>query len=132
MISHLLTSRISVLDVGRVELGGDGSQRTVLDLAERLGARYVTAGADVDGSEPAELEDRWTSLLTESENYQVLPLLVPVPGTAIATAAVCGDSASRIMPLRMNWMVSMSVSPPSTRPAAACRAGPGAAPAGAG
>ena len=87
MISHLLTSRISVLDVGRVELGGDGSQRTVLDLAERLGARYVTAGADVDGSEPAELEDRWTSLLTESENYQVLPLLVPVPGTAIATAA---------------------------------------------
>ncbi len=98
MITHLLTSRISVLDVGRVELGGgeigrghpgggDGSQRTVLDLAERLGARYVTAGGTVDSSDAIDLEHRWSSLLTESENYQVLPLLVPVPGTAVATSA---------------------------------------------
>src|SRR6478735_8916247 len=38
------------------------------------------------------------------------------PMTAIATAAVCGERASRIMPLRMNWMVSMVVSPPSSDP----------------
>jgi hypothetical protein len=106
MITHLLTSRISVLDVGRVELGnsntdgsnlggGDGSQRTVLDLAERLGARYVTAGGSVDNSDAMDFEHRWNSLLTESENYQVLPLLVPVPGTAVATAAEALTLAAR-------------------------------------
>ena len=47
MVEHLLTNRVSVLDVGRIELGGppnDESYRGVLDLSSRLGARYVTAG----------------------------------------------------------------------------------------
>ena len=101
MITHLLTSRVSVLDVGRIDLGGapsglsgapsgsdgDGSQRIVLDLAERLGARYVTAGSSVDASNGTEVARQWQSLLADSENYQVLPLLLPVPGTPVATAA---------------------------------------------
>ncbi len=53
-IDKLLTTRVSALDVGRVDLGGGGDVGVVqadrvLDFAVRLGARWATAGfASVD------------------------------------------------------------------------------------
>ena len=91
VVEHLLANRVSVLDVGRVELGGrdddEDSYRTVLDLASRLGARYVTAspvpGTD-DAHRPA---DAFARLVQECDAYMLIPLLVPSPGSVVPNPA---------------------------------------------
>ncbi len=86
VVEHLLANRISVLDVGRIELGGrpnDDSYRRVLDLASRLGARYVTASpvpGDQQVSPPA---DDFARLVEDCDDYMLIPLLLPAPASAV-------------------------------------------------
>ena len=88
VVEHLLATRVSVLDVGRVELGGrpdDDSYRTVLDLASRLGARYVTASPVPAGAEISPVTDQFARLVADCDDYLLVPLLVPAPGTSVPT-----------------------------------------------
>ncbi len=87
MVDQLLTLRVSVLDVGQLELGRDSDEtwRHVLDLAGRLGARYVTAFASPRASE-AEVEDLFGELVQQSAPYQLIPLLALRPETVVDTA----------------------------------------------
>jgi hypothetical protein len=90
MVEHLLTSRVSVLDVGRIELGGEPdveSYRGVLDLAERLGARYVTAAGVPADSQLMSPTDEFQRLVADCDDYQLIPSLVAVSGTGVATTA---------------------------------------------
>ena len=117
MVEHLLISRVSVLDIGRVELGDDTetSYRAVLDLAERLGTRYVTASGMPTSQRPdagrRATGDTWGRLVADCENYQLIPLLVAVPGTTVSTtdqalaspersAASCAHRVDRPVGLR--------------------------------
>ena len=89
-VEHLLTNRISVLDVGRVELGGPPnaeSYRSVLDLSSRFGARYVTAGAVPRSAQSEAFPELFAQLVADCDDYQLVPLLVPLPGTAVATTS---------------------------------------------
>ena len=94
MVDRLLVTRVSVLDVGRAELhpAGDEATESVLDLASRLGARYVTVvpGADVDRSEVTRL---FTDVVGRADPYGLIPLLVPAPDTAVATVHEATDVA---------------------------------------
>lgn len=83
MIDALLVRRVSVLDVGRIELATDDDETTrhVLDLASRLGSRYVTA-AGGDGA-----ADAFGRLVAQADAYGLVPLLVPQPGSGLATEA---------------------------------------------
>ena len=88
MVEHLLTNRVSVLDVGRIELGGspnDESYRGVLDLSSRLGARYVTAGAVDNGQQVTPLQEEFGRLVADCDDYQLIPLLVGAAGTSVTT-----------------------------------------------
>lgn len=102
MVEHLLISRVSVLDIGRVELGDDTetSYRAVLDLAERLGARYVTASGMPTSQRPdagrRATGDTWGRLVADCENYQLIPLLVAVPGTTVSTTDQALDIARAV------------------------------------
>jgi sugar phosphate isomerase/epimerase len=90
MVEHLLTNRVSVLDVGRVELGGAADQesyRSVLDLASRFGARYVTASGVPTGTQLSSVAGQFAALVADCEDYQLIPLLVPVIGTEVTTTA---------------------------------------------
>jgi sugar phosphate isomerase/epimerase len=90
MVEHLLTNRVSVLDVGRIELGGapnPESYRSVLDLASRLGARYVTASGVPSGGQLTSLAEQFAALVADCDDYQLIPLLVPVPQTEVTTTA---------------------------------------------
>lgn len=88
MVEGLLTRRISVLDVGRIDLGEESAEsaRNVLDLASRLGARHVTAAASpgLGHSAAARL---FGELVEQADAYQLVPLLIPQPGSAVDTEA---------------------------------------------
>ncbi len=86
MVDQLLTLRVSVLDVGQLELGRDSDEtrRHVLDLAGRLGARHVTAFAAPEASGSA-IAEEFGALVERAEPYQVIPLLVLRPGTVVDT-----------------------------------------------
>jgi sugar phosphate isomerase/epimerase len=92
LVSALLASRVTVLDVGRVRLGpelrvwdGRHAYARALELGVRLGAQFVTARAAADVNEdPAEL----FAVLDElAARYRLRPLLAVVPGTPAATLA---------------------------------------------
>lgn len=88
MVEHLLVNRVSVLDVGRIELGGppnDESYRGVLDLSSRLGARFVTAGGVGVESQVTGLQEEFRQLVDDCDDYQLIPLLVAAPGTGVTT-----------------------------------------------
>jgi sugar phosphate isomerase/epimerase len=90
MVEHLLTNRVSVLDVGRIELGGppnDESYRGVLDLSSRLGARYVTAGGVGGDRQVTPLQDEFARLVADCDDYQLIPLLVAAPGTGVTSTS---------------------------------------------
>jgi sugar phosphate isomerase/epimerase len=90
MVEHLLTNRVSVLDVGRVELGGVPNQesyRSVLDLASRFGARYITASGVPSGEQLTPVTEQFAALVADCDDYQLIPLLVPVQDTEVATTA---------------------------------------------
>ena len=94
MVEHLLTNRVSVLDVGRIELGGAADQesyRGVLDLASRFGARYVTASGVPSGEQLTSVTEQFGALVADCDDYQLIPLLVPVPGTEVTTTAAALD-----------------------------------------
>jgi hypothetical protein len=87
LIAALLASRVTVLDVGRVELGPelhvvDGRHAYVraLEIGVRLGAQYVTARAGT--GDPRELFGVLTDL---AARYQLRALLTAVPGTEVDT-----------------------------------------------
>ena len=88
MIDRLLALRVSVLDVGRIELGADDepAQRGVLDLAGRLGARYVTVSAAA-GVRSDEIAEQFAGLVARADAYQLVPLWAVRPDTAIGTTA---------------------------------------------
>lgn len=93
MVEHLLTRRVSVLDVGRIELGGEQdaeSYRGVLDLAERFGARYVTAGGVTSGAKRP-VAEQFSKLVADSDDYLLIPLLVAAPDTEVTTMAQALD-----------------------------------------
>jgi len=106
LVDALLTTRITVLDVGRVPLGPElcvadigHPYSRVLDLGNRLGAQFVTARAGAPEHDPAEFFVRLADL---AARYQLRPLLAPVPGTAIATleqavAAVDGTGGGVVL-----------------------------------
>src|ERR1700712_5870659 len=90
MVEHLLTRRVSVLDVGRVELGGvpnAQSYRGVLDLGTRFGARYVTAGGVRSSAQVAPVSEQFAQLVADADDYQLIPLLVAAPATEITSTA---------------------------------------------
>ncbi len=93
MVSALLASRVTVLDVGRLRLGpelrvwdGRHAYARALELGVRLGAQFVTARAATDIDEdPADL----FAVLDElAARYRLRPLLAVVPGTPAATPAM--------------------------------------------
>ena len=89
LVDLLLETRVTVLDVGRVELGGTlprdvhAAHYRVLDLGARFGARYITArfGAPDTpaGWSLAERVEVFGQLVEQARPYRVLPLLAPVP-----------------------------------------------------
>jgi hypothetical protein len=90
MVEHLLTNRVSVLDVGRIELGGppnEESYRGVLDLSSRLGARFVTAGGVGTAQQVAPLQEEFGQLVADCDDYQLIPLLVAEPATSVTTTS---------------------------------------------
>jgi hypothetical protein len=90
MVEHLLTNRVSVLDVGRIELGGAADQesyRSVLDLASRFGARYVTASGVPSSGQLTSVTEQFAALVADCDDYQLIPLLVPVPETEVTSTA---------------------------------------------
>ncbi|MGD9527999.1 hypothetical protein [Pseudonocardia sp.] len=86
----LLESRVTVLDVGRVELGAglrvlDGQQpyMRVLELGVRLGAQFVTSRASAgDASKARELFELLAEL---AGRFRMRPLMTAVPGSAVPT-----------------------------------------------
>ena len=99
VVEHLLANRISVLDVGRVELGGppnEDSYRTVLDLASRLGARYVTASPVPAGTEVTPAADEFARLVQDCEDYLLVPLLVPSPGSSVPSDTAALELVRRV------------------------------------
>jgi sugar phosphate isomerase/epimerase len=88
VVEHLLANRVSVLVVGRVEFGGppnDDSYRKVLDLASRLGARYVTASPVPTADELSPPADEFARLVQDCDDYLLVPLLLPAPGSSVPT-----------------------------------------------
>jgi hypothetical protein len=59
----------------------------VLDLAERLGARYVTAAGVPADSQLMSPTDEFQRLVADCDDYQLIPSLVAVSGTGVATTA---------------------------------------------
>lgn len=83
MIDHLLSWRVSVLDVGRIDLGVDTAETatSVMDLAGRMGARHITVGLAAD-LEPARAEVEFARLVHQAEAYGLIPLIVLRSGSA--------------------------------------------------
>jgi len=92
LVDALLVSRVTVLDVGRIDLtvaaddaaDPQGPRHRVLDLAARLGAQFVTvrAAAGPAGRESG-TADAFAALVTQARAFRVRPLLVPAAGTAV-------------------------------------------------
>jgi hypothetical protein len=90
LVPALLASRVTVLDVGRVQLGPElrvvdsrHAYVRVLELGVRLGAQFVTARAAA-GS-PDDAADLFAVLAELAGRYRLRPLITVVPGTAVAT-----------------------------------------------
>jgi hypothetical protein len=89
LVDELLETRVTVLDVGRVQLGGSlpddhvhATHGRVLDLGARFGARHVTArfGPDAAAEQAlAEQVDVFGRLVEQARPYRLLPLLAPLP-----------------------------------------------------
>lgn len=96
MIDHLLSWRVSVLDVGRIDLGVDSPETAgrVMDLAGRMGARHVTVGLAPD-LEPARAEVEFARLVHQAEPFGLLPLIVLRPGSAASDVASAAEVAGR-------------------------------------
>jgi hypothetical protein len=105
LVDALLVSRVTVLDVGRIDLAEDastdpqGPRHRVLDLAGRLGAQFVTVRA-ADGEEGG-TADAFAALTAQARAFRVRPLLVPAPGTAVpdvrTALAVVGDGRGGVV-----------------------------------
>ena len=87
LVDALLVSRVTALDVGRVDLAQQGDpadvttpQYRVLDLGSRLGCQFVTVRAAEGGVEANRA--RFAELDAAAARRAVRPLLVPMPGTA--------------------------------------------------
>jgi hypothetical protein len=87
LVSALLASRVTVLDVGRVPLGPElcvvdvgHPYGRVLELGTRLGAQFVTVRAGAD--DPTEFFARLAEL---AGRYHLRPLLSLAAGTSVAT-----------------------------------------------
>ena len=85
LVTLLLETRVTVLDVGRVQLGTalprddvHAHHGRVLDLGARFGARYVTARLTAD-LPPAQRADVFGQLADQARPYRLVPLLAPVP-----------------------------------------------------
>lgn len=106
LIPALLAARITVLDVGRVQLGPElrvvdsrHAYVRVLELGVRLGAQFVTArAASGTAEDTAELFGRLAEL---AEPYRLRPLVTVVPGTPVdsldAAADVIGDTGGGVV-----------------------------------
>jgi hypothetical protein len=88
LVDALLQARVTVLDVGRVELGPElhsvdyaHPYLRALELGARLGAQFVTARATAG---PAQRE-HFAALAELARHYGLRPLLHAVPGTAAPT-----------------------------------------------
>ena len=89
LVAALLASRVTVLDVGRIELGPElrvvdsrHAYVRALELGVRLGAQYVTVRAREGSDDAAEL---FGVLAELAGRYRLRPLLAVVPGTAVDT-----------------------------------------------
>ena len=87
LVAALLASRVTVLDVGHVELGPElrvldsrHAYTRVLEIGVRLGAQFVTARAG--SGDPDELFARFAEL---AGRYRLRPLICVVQGTPVAT-----------------------------------------------
>lgn len=96
MIDHLLSWRVSVLDVGRIDLRADDDETAtrVLDLAGRMGARHVTVGLASDLA-PTRAEVEFARLVHQAEPYGLIPLLVLRPGSAASDIDSAVEVAGR-------------------------------------
>jgi hypothetical protein len=106
LIPVLLSTRVTVLDVGRVHLGPElrvvDSQHAyvrALELGVRLGAQFVTARATPEVTDdPAEL---FAILAELARRFQLRALITVVPGTPVATLgqarAVVADTGGGIV-----------------------------------
>jgi hypothetical protein len=88
LVAALLDSRVTVLDVGRVELGPElhsvdyaHPYLRALELGARLGAQFVTARATAQPDQRA----HFAALAELAHRYGLRPLLHAVPGTAAPT-----------------------------------------------
>lgn len=86
LVDRLLETRVTVLDVGRVLLGGvlpqdevHAAHGRVLDLGARFGARYVTARFGGPSAAAAERADVFGQLADQARPYRLVPLLAPLP-----------------------------------------------------
>ena len=114
MVDHLLASRVSVLDIGRVEFGDlpdavttTESYRGVLDLGNRLGAHDVTAAAVPSEQQVTDVADLFGRLVQDCAAYQLIPLLVPQPDTSVATL---GDALDIVRRFGGGMMINVSTS----------------------
>lgn len=109
LVTTLLQTRVTVLDVGRLVLAGeDGAEgspeehRRVLDLGARFGAQYVTARFPASsGQGLAEKIDVFGRMADRARPFRLRPLLAPVPvddRAALAEAvAVVGPSGGGLV-----------------------------------
>ena len=123
LVDLLLENRVTVLDVGRVQLdqtlrpdpvhAGHGR---VLDLGARFGARYVTArfGAPDSpaGRTLAERVDLFGRLADEARPYRLRPLLAPVP---VSRPDLLADALAVVGPSHGGLVLDVPVS--ATTPA---------------
>jgi hypothetical protein len=88
LVDALLQARVTVLDVGRVELGPElhsvdyaRPYLRALELGARLGAQFVTARATAGPDQ----RGHFAALADLARRYGLRPLLHSVPGTAAPT-----------------------------------------------
>lgn len=100
LVDALLVSRVTALDVGRIDLAGTGdgvdpndprsARHRALDLAGRLGAQFVTARAATTAGNGATTArataDVFAEVCEQARPFRLRPLLVPAAGTTVITA----------------------------------------------
>ncbi|GAA4847744.1 hypothetical protein GCM10023201_44500 [Actinomycetospora corticicola] len=104
LVDVLLVSRVTTLDVGRIDLGEpttdatDDPRRRTLDLGARLGAQFVTVRA----TEGVDTGDALAGLTAQAASFRVRPVLVPADGVPVreALAAVAGTRAGIVFDVR--------------------------------
>jgi hypothetical protein len=102
-IDRLLSTRVSVADVGQAELRTDvdaakleAAHTRVLDFGVRLGAHWATSAATEPNTSRAEVEQLFGAFVRQCAVFQLVPLLVPRPGTAVDSIAVALDVVKRV------------------------------------